>query len=63
MVQEEKIPKIICWMGQPIRDMTREELLEAFEELGQAYNDTLEQNIRRWQEPLFNKILASRRNP
>lgn len=39
---------VTTWAGVPVKDLSHEELLSAFEELGRLYLQEQEDNRRRW---------------
>lgn len=38
-MEKKDYPMVTCWMGKPITEMTKEELIEALEELGRIYRE------------------------
>lgn len=40
------VPEVTTWKGRDIRELSREELIEALEWATRAYNDALNRNIR-----------------
>ena len=45
-MSEDDRPMISYWKGRPIMEMTKEELIEALEEMGRLYNEELKRHSR-----------------